>query len=105
MHCLSRSDTDQDAQNLDAGDPLSERWVEARTTLFDSGEVESGGVSDELQVQCRSQVLVGSRYGGGVARRGWPDGAWGGGVLTGGGGVSGGLGAGCHPPVSTVRVW
>src|SRR5215472_8003899 len=64
MHRLSRPDADQDAKNLDTGDPLSEGWVEAGTTLLDSREMESSGIGDELQVGCRCQVLVGCWYSG-----------------------------------------
>src|SRR5215475_2025392 len=64
VHRLGRSDADQDAKNLDTGDPLSEGWIQAGAALLDRREVESSGVGDELQVGCRCQVLVSSWYRG-----------------------------------------
>ena len=50
MHGFGRADTKQDSQNLRIGYPLSQRRVDAGTTLFNEGKVKSRRKSNRLEV-------------------------------------------------------
>src|SRR5436305_8887715 len=63
MGGLGGADTEQDAQNLWIGDPLSQRWVEAGAALLDEGKVEARRVGDRLDVVLGGQVGIGPGNG------------------------------------------
>lgn len=49
MHCFRGTDADQNPQNFGAGGPLSHRWIEAVSALFDCCKVESCSIRDHLK--------------------------------------------------------
>ena len=50
MHCLGWADTEHDSQNFRIGYPLSQRRVEASTTLLNKGKVKSRREGDRFEV-------------------------------------------------------
>src|SRR2546430_14852774 len=55
------ADTEQDAQHFQTGDPLSQRWVEAGTTLLDIPKMEARRAGDGLDVVSGGEVAIVSR--------------------------------------------
>ncbi|HYL43133.1 MAG TPA: hypothetical protein VEU97_07100 [Ktedonobacteraceae bacterium] len=55
---LGWADTEQDAQHLRVGDPLSERWVEAGASLLDKPKMEGRRVGNRLDVVMGGQVAI-----------------------------------------------
>src|SRR6266566_2091402 len=63
VRCLDRADTEQDAQHLETGDSLSQRWVEAGAALLDIPEMEARCAGDRLDMVSGGEVTVVSGNG------------------------------------------
>ncbi len=55
---LDWANTEQDAQHLQTGDSLSQRWVEAGAALLDIAKMEARCAGDRLDVVLWGQVTV-----------------------------------------------
>ena len=58
VHCLSGTNTEDDAQNVRISYSLSKRRVKAGPALLDGSKVKTRSVGDRLDVVVRSQVVV-----------------------------------------------
>src|SRR5258708_23709233 len=55
---LRRPDTEQNPQNLHVGHPLSQRWVEAGSTLLNEGKVKPRRIVNRLDMRMWGQVRI-----------------------------------------------